>query len=132
MVADVAAPAPCAEDAGSDGTQEQTKMAPQPATQDTPLPPGSEPCDAEELKAYVETAEDRAPDAATHERGCGQSSSSSDSGSNSYSRSAADGASVSCGAYHPRLHRWRGPGDGWPHGCAQGTGHRGRRETAVW
>jgi hypothetical protein len=49
MLADVTAPAPGAENAGSDKTQEETKMAPQPATQDTPLPPGSELRDAEEL-----------------------------------------------------------------------------------
>ncbi len=38
-------------------------MPPRPATQDTPLPPGSEPRDAKDLEAYVETPEDRAPDA---------------------------------------------------------------------
>ncbi len=39
MVADVAAPAPVGGATGSDQTQEETNMAPQPATQD-PAPAG--------------------------------------------------------------------------------------------
>ncbi len=49
-----------AEDAGSDETQKEIKMAPQ--------PDGSESRDAEELEAYVETPEGRPPEAAAHEQ----------------------------------------------------------------
>jgi hypothetical protein len=40
ITADVATPAPDAENADSDETQEETNMAPNPATQVAPIPPG--------------------------------------------------------------------------------------------